>query len=181
MTHNSRCDSATTPPSKCKCSCGGTLHGGGNFQEKNKPDYKEKKNQEEYSTKNLAQTTLKSLSYITPEFQIIYTSYKIINTGLQLYNIYNNLPAQKEFSKEDIKNLIIKGVSEGAKQISEPTATIIAKQITGKAKEEKILDKISKKTNVNEDIYSSMLEGTFKEQMLSGVKNLTSYTLEGII
>jgi hypothetical protein len=27
MKHNKRCEKAKTPPTKCKCSCGGALHG----------------------------------------------------------------------------------------------------------------------------------------------------------
>ena len=113
--------------------------------------------------------------------QLAYTSYKIISVGIKLYDIYNQIQKQKDFSEEISSNLIKGGVSEGAKKISEPIASSIAQEIRKSAEETGIIKQISENTKIDKEVYSSMLEGTMKEQMLFGIKDLTSYTIGGLL
>ena len=65
--------------------------------------------------------------------------------------------------------------------MSKDEADKISRGIRLAAESAGIIAQISQRTNINEGIYGSMLEGSFKNGMLSGIGNLTTYAIGGLV
>ena len=73
------------------------------------------------------------------------------------------------------------GISDLSERISEKKASQLAKGVRLAAESAGLISQISRETNIDEDIYGPMLEGSVKNGMLSGIGNFTSYAVEGLV
>jgi len=126
----------------------------------------------------ISNLAIRIIPIIFPHTQIFFTGY---NVGRMFYNIYNQIQIQKNLPDNIASSLIMGGIVEGISKISEPIISLIAQEIIKSAESTGVIEQISKSTKVNKEVYSSMLEGTIKDRMLSGVEDFISYTIGGLL
>lgn len=176
MTHNSRCASARS--SNCRCSCGGSLHGTGGFSRSSQ------------GSSSMLSTTARSVvvgagigftATVFPVVVPIYKAYTIAKIGKEIYDAYEkSKDREKTFDKLILESAKY-GASEVSEKVSENQASQIARGIKIAAESVGLISQIARETKIDESVYGSMLEGSVKNGVLSGIGNLTNYTIEGLI
>jgi hypothetical protein len=174
MAHNLRCASAKSP--QCRCSCGGSLHSGDSLDGRRRQE-----------SRSLSSSTIKSVAIgagigaaatIFPATIPIYKAYKIAEIGKKLYDAYCKSKNKERVFDKLMSESAKYGTSEASERITENKASQVAKSVRLVAESAGLISQISKETKIDEDIYGSMLEGSVKNGMLSGIGNFTSYTVE---
>jgi hypothetical protein len=183
MTHNARC--AYAKSSQCRCSCGGSLHGSGFSRSRRIA----RKLRRKSKSSTLLGSTAKSLvigasigatATVFPAIVPIYKAYSIAKIGKELYDTYTESKNKNETFDKLMTEATKYSTSEASKKLSENDASQIAKGIRLTAESVGLISQISQESKIDENVYGSMLEGSVKNGMLSGIGNLTSYTVEGL-
>lgn len=143
----------------------------------------------EKSSPGIISTTTKSVAIsagigatatVFPVIVPIYKAYTIAKIGKSIYDAYDKSKSKDKAFDKAMSESTKFGVSEATERLSENKATQVAKGIRLVAESAGLISQISKKTKIpDEDIYGSMLEGSIKSGMLSGIGNFTSYAIEG--
>lgn len=127
----------------------------------------------------ITRTLVAAATPVFPAALIFYKAYNIGRAGKAIWDAYEK-PKNKEKSfSEFVSKSTIYGASETSKEIAKRESDRIAKNIVTNSTE--IINQISRETNVGREVYSSMLEGSVKEGILSGIGNLTTYVIGGLI
>jgi hypothetical protein len=139
-------------------------------------------------TSNLIKDTAKAavlgagigaITPIIPVAPIIYKAYNLAKIGKSLYENYEKSKNKEKTFDEIFRESTKYSASEGVVKLSEKEASKIAKSIV--INSAGLISQISKETKVNEEVYASMLEGSVKNAIVSGIGNFTSYTIEGLM
>lgn len=141
-------------------------------------------------TSNVLSSTAKSVaigasvgavSTVFPAIIPIYKAYRIAKIGKRIYDAYNKSDDKNKIFDKIFLESTKYGTSEVSKKISENEVSQTAKSITMAAESAGVVSYITKETKIDENIYSSMLEGSLKRGMLSGIGKFTSYAVEGFV
>lgn len=118
---------------------------------------------------------------VFPAIVPIYKAYTIAKIGKSIYDAYDKSKNKEKAFDKAISESAKYGASETSEKLSENKASQVAKGVRLAAESAGLITQISKETNIDGGVYGSMLEGSVKNGMLSGIGNFTSYAVEGVV
>lgn len=113
-----------------------------------------------------------NVATIHPAIMPIYTAYKLAKVGKDIYDIY----IKSENKNEVVPELVRYAMPKFTESLMEGNASQIAKDVRATAGS--VITDVSSLTKIDEDIYGSMLEGSIKDGLISGLGSFTSYAIE---
>ena len=117
MVHNSRCETAKTPASQCRCSCRGRLHGRNYSNSENKPKRQKQKEQEplELIRQNTVPIIKKATKIVIinsiPVVREVHACYSIASVLYDSWNVIYTVPQEIENSSDIIKSGVKYGLT----------------------------------------------------------------------
>ncbi|MCK4429059.1 MAG: hypothetical protein KAU95_01690 [Candidatus Aenigmarchaeota archaeon] len=118
---------------------------------------------------------------VVPAIVPIYKAYTIAKIGKGIYDAYEKSKNKEKVFDKIMSESVKQGTSNASEKISENKASQMAKGIRSVAESAGLISQISRETEIEEDTYGTMLEGSVKNGMLSGIGNIASYTVEGLV
>lgn len=111
-----------------------------------------------------------------PPLAPLSAAYDLTKIGLKIYHACQQSP-----DKNAINTLLAEFAKRSLSTIAETEASRFAKAIRLAAEATGVINELSTNTPIDAGVYGSMLEGTIKEVISSGINNLASYVVDDIM
>lgn len=110
----------------------------------------------------------------------MYKAYSMIKVGKGIYDNYKKTQRSGTIFEDVFSESKKQYIGYVMANISELKAIKFSQEIRKMTVDSGLVKNIAEKTNVNEEIYASMIEGSSKNAVLSGIGNMTTYAVDAV-